>query len=71
MASAAHPLVARLPARAERRIGLTPPPRADDRALEETRLAQRAVAGDGNAFAELYSRYEKRAYNLCLRILGS
>ena len=71
MAGAAHPLVAHLPARAERRIGLTPLPRVDDLALEEAGLAQQAVAGDGNAFAELYSRYEKRAYNLCLRILGS
>jgi RNA polymerase sigma-70 factor (ECF subfamily) len=44
---------------------------AEDRSAEEARLAQRAVAGDGDAFATLYTRYEKRAYNLCLRILGS
>ena len=43
----------------------------DAAAAEEARLAERAIGGDGNAFAELYSRYEKRAYNLCLRILGS
>jgi RNA polymerase sigma-70 factor (ECF subfamily) len=40
-------------------------------ANDEAGLAQRAVAGDGDAFAELYSRYEKRTYNLCLRIVGS
>ncbi len=44
---------------------------AEERSADEARLAQRAVAGDGDAFATLYSRYEKRAYNLCLRILGS
>ncbi|HEX2416149.1 MAG TPA: RNA polymerase sigma factor, partial [Thermoleophilaceae bacterium] len=43
----------------------------EDLAADEAGLAQRAVAGDGNAFAELYTRYEKRAYNLCLRIVGS
>ena len=40
-------------------------------ATDEAGLAQRAVAGDGDAFAELYTRYEKRTYNLCLRIVGS
>ena len=44
---------------------------AEDSSADEARLAQRAVAGDGDAFATLYTRYEKRAYNLCLRILGS
>jgi RNA polymerase sigma-70 factor (ECF subfamily) len=44
---------------------------AEDRSAEEARLAQRAARGDGDAFVTLYSRYEKRAYNLCLRILGS
>lgn len=39
--------------------------------VEEARLAQRAAAGDGDAFASLYARYERRAYNLCYRILGS
>jgi RNA polymerase sigma-70 factor (ECF subfamily) len=43
----------------------------DDVAADEARLAQRAIRGDGDAFAELYGRYEKRAYNLCLRIVGS
>jgi DNA-directed RNA polymerase specialized sigma24 family protein len=33
-------------------------------AADEARLAERAIAGDGNAFAELYGRYERRAYNL-------
>jgi sigma-70-like protein len=44
---------------------------AQDASADEARLAERAIRGDGNAFAELYGRYEKRAYNLCLRILGS
>ena len=39
--------------------------------MDELALAQRAAAGDGDAFAELYTRYERRAYNLCLRIVGS
>ncbi len=43
----------------------------EDLVAEERRLAERAVAGDGDAFAELYGRYERRAYNLCLRIVGS
>jgi len=34
-------------------------------------LARRAAAGDGAAFATLYDRYERRAYNLCYRITGS
>jgi RNA polymerase sigma factor (sigma-70 family) len=39
--------------------------------VEEERLARGAAAGDGRAFAELYERYEKRAYNLAYRITGS
>jgi RNA polymerase sigma-70 factor, ECF subfamily len=38
---------------------------------DETALARAAAAGDGNAFATLYERYEKRAYNLALRVTGS
>jgi RNA polymerase sigma-70 factor (ECF subfamily) len=34
-------------------------------------LAARSAAGDGEAFAELYERYERRAFNLCYRITGS
>src|SRR5919108_6685959 len=34
-------------------------------------LAHRAAAGDGAAFAALYDRYERKAYNLCYRITGS
>jgi RNA polymerase sigma factor (sigma-70 family) len=34
-------------------------------------LARRAAAGDGAAFAALYDRYERKAYNLCYRITGS
>jgi RNA polymerase sigma-70 factor (ECF subfamily) len=39
--------------------------------LEEARLARGAAAGDGRAFAALYERYERRAYNLAYRITGS
>jgi RNA polymerase sigma factor (sigma-70 family) len=41
------------------------------RGADEAALAQRAAAGDGDAFATLYERYESRTYNLCYRILGS
>jgi RNA polymerase sigma factor (sigma-70 family) len=38
---------------------------------EDVELARRAAAGDGGAFATLYDRHERRAYNLCYRITGS
>jgi RNA polymerase sigma-70 factor (ECF subfamily) len=38
---------------------------------EEARLARAAAAGDGEAFATLYDRYARRAYNLALRLSGS
>ena len=70
MASVVHELPGPCPRRLGRAAVIaTPAPR--DLAAEEARLAQRAVAGDGDAFADLYGRYEQRAYNLCLRILGS
>jgi RNA polymerase sigma-70 factor (ECF subfamily) len=37
----------------------------------EAALAHAAAAGDGQAFATLYERYEGRAFNLALRITGS
>lgn len=40
-------------------------------AVEEARLSRAAAAGDGSAFAELYERYEPRAFNLAERITGS
>jgi RNA polymerase sigma-70 factor (ECF subfamily) len=40
-------------------------------AVEEAHLARAAAAGDGSAFASLYERYERRAYNLAYRITGS
>jgi RNA polymerase sigma factor (sigma-70 family) len=40
-------------------------------AAEEQRLAHAAAAGDGNAFATLYERYERRAYNLAYRLTTS
>jgi RNA polymerase sigma-70 factor (ECF subfamily) len=39
--------------------------------MEDVELARRAAAGDGDAFAVLYDRHERRAYNLCYRITGS
>jgi RNA polymerase sigma factor (sigma-70 family) len=39
--------------------------------LQDEDLARRAAAGDAVAFAELYDRYERQAYNLCYRITGS
>src|SRR5262245_22182598 len=41
------------------------------RADQDTVLARRAAAGDGAAFAVLYDRHERRAFNLCYRITGS
>ena len=38
---------------------------------EEARLARAAAAGDGEAFATLYERYARRAYNLAVRVCGS
>lgn len=40
-------------------------------AAEEERLARAAAAGDGGAFATLYERYERRAYNLAYRLTAS
>jgi RNA polymerase sigma factor (sigma-70 family) len=34
-------------------------------------LARAAIAGDGDAFAALYDRHERRAFNLAYRITGS
>jgi RNA polymerase sigma factor (sigma-70 family) len=38
---------------------------------DDSRLAAAAAAGDRAAFADLYSRYESRVYNICLRITGN
>jgi RNA polymerase sigma factor (sigma-70 family) len=38
---------------------------------DDVELARLAAAGDGGAFATLYDRHERRAYNLCYRITGS
>jgi RNA polymerase sigma factor (sigma-70 family) len=70
MASVAHGLVPPIQTATERssvsRSASAPAP-----AVDEARLAQRAATGDGDAFAELYGRYEQRVYNLCYRILGT
>jgi len=42
-----------------------------DLLVEEARLARAAANGDGDAFATLYERYARRAYNLALRLGGS
>lgn len=39
--------------------------------VPEELLTARAIAGDRDAFAALYERYERRVYNVCYRILGS
>jgi RNA polymerase sigma-70 factor (ECF subfamily) len=52
-------------------MAATPAADPDLLAAEERRLAQAAAAGDGNAFATLYERYEQRTYNLAYRITGS
>ena len=39
--------------------------------ISDGELAQAAIAGDGDAFAALYDRHERRALNLAYRITGS
>jgi RNA polymerase sigma-70 factor (ECF subfamily) len=46
-------------------IAKVPGARGDDE------LARAAVAGEGQAFAELYDRHERRVYGFCLRLLGN
>jgi hypothetical protein len=41
------------------------------RGADDAALSRRAAAGDGDAFATLYERYEGRVYDLCYRLLGS
>jgi RNA polymerase sigma factor (sigma-70 family) len=85
--SHALPTPAHSPARLLGRPWLDAPPRSTLRAMaptaeqadpgaaalaaEEARLAQAAAGGDGDAFAALYQRYERRAYNLAYRITAS
>lgn len=40
-------------------------------ALDDRELAKLAIAGDGDAFARLYDRHERRVYGFCLRMLGT
>jgi RNA polymerase sigma-70 factor (ECF subfamily) len=44
------------------------PPSKD---LDDAELAARALDGDGEAFAALYDRHERRVYGFCLRLLAS
>ena len=37
----------------------------------DTKLAQKAAAGDVEAFEQLYHRHFRRVYSLCLRMMGS
>jgi len=39
--------------------------------LDDRKLAELAIAGDGEAFARLYDRHERRVYGFCLRMLGT
>lgn len=38
---------------------------------DDRELARLALAGDGDAFAELYDRHERRVFGFCLRMLGN
>jgi RNA polymerase sigma factor (sigma-70 family) len=40
------------------------------RVLSDDRLAQRAVKGDGRAFAAIFRRYHQSLYRFCLAIVG-
>ncbi len=40
-------------------------------APDDRELARLALAGDGDAFARLYDRHERRVFGFCLRMLGS
>jgi hypothetical protein len=62
MASVAHGLVPRIQTATKRSpVSRTAPAAAP--AADEARLTQRAAAGDGDAFAELYSPDEQRVFN--------
>ncbi len=39
--------------------------------LDDRELAKLAIDGDGEAFAQLYDRHERRVYGFCLRMLGT
>lgn len=39
--------------------------------LDDRELAKLAIASDGDAFAQLYDRHERRVYGYCLRMLGT
>lgn len=43
---------------------------AEQKAPNDKDLAQKAGAGDGDAFEQLYRRHFRRVYALCLRMLG-
>jgi RNA polymerase sigma factor (sigma-70 family) len=46
-------------------------PAAGQRLLSDDRLARRAAAGDGEAFAALYRRHHQALYRYCRAILGN
>ncbi|HYX41330.1 MAG TPA: RNA polymerase sigma factor [Pyrinomonadaceae bacterium] len=45
-----------------------PVPTDDETQCSDQELTQRAAAGDASAFAEVYRRYHRRVYSLCLRM---
>src|SRR5437762_2648109 len=45
-----------------------PAPTDDETQCSDQELTQRAAAGDASAFAEVYRRYHRRVYSLCLRM---
>jgi len=55
-------------ARPTARPSTAAPPRGT---LDDHELARLAIAGDGDAFAQLYDRHERRVYGYCLRMLGT
>jgi RNA polymerase sigma-70 factor (ECF subfamily) len=52
------------------REGATEASAADQKAPNDKELAQKAGAGDADAFEQLYRRHFRRVYALCLRMLG-
>jgi RNA polymerase sigma-70 factor, ECF subfamily len=51
--------------------GVAKGPEPLEASLYDYRLAQRIAGGDMQAFEELYDRYHRRVYTLCLRMTGN
>lgn len=52
-------------------MATSPARRPSSITLDDRELAELSVAGDGDAFAQLYDRHERRVYGFCLRMLGT